>query len=187
MRFGLSGSGAVGAILLLLLALWPAPVAAQTIKLGAVVPLTGRYGGGGAQVRAGYELAVEAVTAAGGVTRRRQEAATRAADPRRRVRRDQDCVATRDAGLRERRRPPRRLRLRSPRRGSVGGREEQDPVPRRGVRAAPDPPAGVPLSVLAVLEVAGRQGGDHQSRPRNHRRPAPTDRRDLPGAHGLGP
>src|SRR5213595_1215145 len=68
MRFGLSGSGAVGAILLLLLALWPAPVAAQTVKLGAVVPLTGRYGGGGAQVRAGYELAVEHFNAAGGVS-----------------------------------------------------------------------------------------------------------------------
>src|SRR5438105_14857872 len=67
MRFGLSGSGAVGAILLLLLALWPAPVAAQTVKLGAVVPLTGRYGGGGAQVRAGYEIAVEHLNAAGGV------------------------------------------------------------------------------------------------------------------------
>jgi len=68
MRFGLSGSGAVGAILLLLLALWPAPVAAQTVKLGAVVPLTGRYGGGGAQVRAGYELAMEHLNAAGGVS-----------------------------------------------------------------------------------------------------------------------
>src|SRR5438034_11580475 len=68
MRFGLSGSGAVGAILLLLLALWPAPVAAQTIKLGAVVPLTGRYGAGGAQVRSGYEIAVEQINAAGGVT-----------------------------------------------------------------------------------------------------------------------
>src|SRR5437763_15613016 len=66
MRFRRSGAGAVSAILLLLLALWPAPVAAQTVKLGAVVPLTGRYGGGGAQVRAGYELAVEHLNAAGG-------------------------------------------------------------------------------------------------------------------------
>jgi branched-chain amino acid transport system substrate-binding protein len=33
-----------------------------------VVPLTGRYGSGGAQVRAGYEIAVEHVNAAGGVT-----------------------------------------------------------------------------------------------------------------------
>ncbi len=41
---------------------------AETIKLGAVVPLTGRYGAGGAQVRAGYELAVEAVNATGGVS-----------------------------------------------------------------------------------------------------------------------
>jgi branched-chain amino acid transport system substrate-binding protein len=54
--------------LLLLLGLWPALAAAQTVKLGAVVPLTGRYGGGGAQVRAGYEIAVEHINAAGGVT-----------------------------------------------------------------------------------------------------------------------
>jgi branched-chain amino acid transport system substrate-binding protein len=42
--------------------------AAESIKVGAVVPLTGRYGGGGAQVRAGYELAVEHINASGGVT-----------------------------------------------------------------------------------------------------------------------
>ena len=59
---------ALSAILLLTLSLWSAPAAAQTIKLGAVVPLTGRYGGGGAQVRAGYELAVEHINAAGGVS-----------------------------------------------------------------------------------------------------------------------
>ncbi len=41
--------------------------AAESIKIGAVVPLTGRYGGGGAQVRAGYELAIEQINAAGGV------------------------------------------------------------------------------------------------------------------------
>jgi branched-chain amino acid transport system substrate-binding protein len=41
---------------------------AQGIKVGAVVPLTGRYGAGGAQVRAGYEIAVEQLNAAGGVT-----------------------------------------------------------------------------------------------------------------------
>jgi branched-chain amino acid transport system substrate-binding protein len=46
----------------------PAVVGAQTIKVGAVVPLTGRYAGGGAQVRAGYEIAVEQINAAGGVT-----------------------------------------------------------------------------------------------------------------------
>ena len=45
----------------------PALAAAQTVKVGAVVPLTGRYGAGGAQVRAGYEIAVEHVNAAGGV------------------------------------------------------------------------------------------------------------------------
>jgi branched-chain amino acid transport system substrate-binding protein len=58
---------------LLLLALgvlgsWPAPALAQAVKFGAVVPLTGRYGAGGAQVRAGYEIAVEHINATGGVT-----------------------------------------------------------------------------------------------------------------------
>ncbi len=42
--------------------------AAQPIKVGAVVPLTGRYAGLGAQVRAGYEIAVEQINAAGGVS-----------------------------------------------------------------------------------------------------------------------
>src|SRR5437867_226272 len=41
---------------------------AQTIKVGAVVPLTGRYAAGGAQNKAGYEIAVQQVNAAGGVT-----------------------------------------------------------------------------------------------------------------------
>ena len=52
----------------ILLMLWPAPaVAQQSVKLGAVVPLTGRYGAGGAQVRLGYEIAVEHINATGGV------------------------------------------------------------------------------------------------------------------------
>ena len=38
-----------------------------TAKLGAVVPLTGRYGVGGAQVKAGYEFAVEDLNRRGGV------------------------------------------------------------------------------------------------------------------------
>src|SRR3989442_5418784 len=54
--------------LLALLVASPALAAAQTIKVGAVVPLTGRYGGLGAKVRAGYEIAVEHVNAAGGVS-----------------------------------------------------------------------------------------------------------------------
>ena len=41
---------------------------AQTIKVGAVVPLTGRYAAGGAQNKAGYEIAVQQINAAGGVT-----------------------------------------------------------------------------------------------------------------------
>ena len=43
-------------------------VIAQSIKVGAVVPLTGRYAAGGAQNKAGYEIAVQQVNAAGGVT-----------------------------------------------------------------------------------------------------------------------
>ncbi len=53
-------------IALMLLGLAPLAASAQSIKVGAVVPLTGRYGGG-AQVRAGYEIAVEHLNAAGGV------------------------------------------------------------------------------------------------------------------------
>ena len=47
---------------------WPGAADAQTIKVGTVVPLTGRYAAGGAQVRAGYEIAVEDVNRGGGVT-----------------------------------------------------------------------------------------------------------------------
>ncbi len=47
---------------------WPGAVSAQTIKVGAVVPLTGRYAAPGSQVRVGYELAIEDVNRAGGVT-----------------------------------------------------------------------------------------------------------------------
>ena len=55
-------------VALAVLGLGPVPALAQTLKVGAVVPLTGRYGAGGAQVRAGYEIAVEHINAAGGVT-----------------------------------------------------------------------------------------------------------------------
>src|SRR3989442_1920386 len=56
------------AFALALLGLLPSLAAAKSIKIGAVVPLTGRYGPGGAQVRAGYEIAVEQINAAGGVS-----------------------------------------------------------------------------------------------------------------------
>ena len=58
----------VALLVLAFVGIWALPAWAQAIKVGAVVPLTGRYGGGGAQVRAGYEIAVEHVNAAGGVT-----------------------------------------------------------------------------------------------------------------------
>jgi branched-chain amino acid transport system substrate-binding protein len=56
------------ALLILTLLALPLPAWAQALKVGAVVPLTGRYGAGGAQVRAGYEIAVDHVNAAGGVS-----------------------------------------------------------------------------------------------------------------------
>ncbi len=63
------GSRAWLALLALgVLATAPGAAGAQAVKLGAVVPLTGRYGAGGAQVRAGYEIAVEHINAAGGVS-----------------------------------------------------------------------------------------------------------------------
>jgi ABC-type branched-chain amino acid transport systems, periplasmic component len=43
-------------------------VIGQTVKVGAVVPLTGRYAALGGQVKAGYEIAVQQINAAGGVT-----------------------------------------------------------------------------------------------------------------------
>jgi branched-chain amino acid transport system substrate-binding protein len=45
----------------------PAAELPESIKVGVVVPLTGRYAAGGDQVRNGYELAVEDINNAGGV------------------------------------------------------------------------------------------------------------------------
>ncbi|MEZ4619584.1 MAG: amino acid ABC transporter substrate-binding protein [Caldilineaceae bacterium] len=64
-----------GLVLTLAACVAPAPAAApageaalpESIKIGAVIPLTGRFGAGGAQVKNGYELAVETINAAGGV------------------------------------------------------------------------------------------------------------------------
>src|SRR3989442_165095 len=57
----------VALLALAFVGLGPLPAAAESIKLGAVVPLTGRYGAGGAQVRAGYEIDVQHVNGGGGV------------------------------------------------------------------------------------------------------------------------
>jgi len=37
------------------------------IKIGAVVPLTGRYASGGAQIKNGYEIAVDDINLTGGI------------------------------------------------------------------------------------------------------------------------
>jgi branched-chain amino acid transport system substrate-binding protein len=58
----------IALLVLALASVWPIPAWGEPVKVGAVVPLTGRYGAGGAQVRAGYEIAVEHINAAGGVT-----------------------------------------------------------------------------------------------------------------------
>lgn len=60
-------------VLILLLALTLSSVslaqddAPESIPIGAVIPLTGRYAGGGAQVQRGYQYAVDEINAAGGV------------------------------------------------------------------------------------------------------------------------
>ncbi len=47
---------------------FPFNVPAQGIKVGAVVPLTGRYAALGAQIKTGYEIGAQHINAAGGVT-----------------------------------------------------------------------------------------------------------------------
>ena len=44
-----------------------AEAAPKSILVGAVVPLTGAFAGGGAQVQAGYQMAVDDINAKGGV------------------------------------------------------------------------------------------------------------------------
>ena len=58
---------AVGSLILGMPVTQSAGAPAAAVRLGAVVPLTGRYANGGAQVRAGYEFAVEDTNARGGV------------------------------------------------------------------------------------------------------------------------
>lgn len=65
---GMGSKARVTLLALAVLAGLPGAAWAQAIKVGAVVPLTGRYGAGGAQVRAGYEIAIEQINAAGGVS-----------------------------------------------------------------------------------------------------------------------
>jgi branched-chain amino acid transport system substrate-binding protein len=57
-----------GPFLLAIFLLAFSSVGLAQIKLGAVVPLTGRYAAGGAQNKAGYEIGVQHINAAGGVT-----------------------------------------------------------------------------------------------------------------------
>lgn len=74
MKRAMHRMGAVAAVSLVVLGAMAgfgwliAAEAGETIKLGAVVPLTGRYAGLGAQVRPGYEIAVETINRAGGVS-----------------------------------------------------------------------------------------------------------------------
>lgn len=45
----------------------PSTATTDKIKVGAVVPITGRYAAGGEQIKSGYELAVDDINQAGGV------------------------------------------------------------------------------------------------------------------------
>jgi branched-chain amino acid transport system substrate-binding protein len=67
MRRSVGFARCAGVLAAVALGAWPALAAAQAVKVGAVVPLTGRYAGGGAQVKAGYEIAVADINARGGV------------------------------------------------------------------------------------------------------------------------
>jgi len=58
---------AIAALLLSAFPLGSVGAPAATVRLGAVIPLTGRFAGGGAQVKAGYEIAIEDINARGGV------------------------------------------------------------------------------------------------------------------------
>ena len=141
-------------VLALAFALGPGPALAQSIKVGAVVPLTGRYGAGGAQVRAGYEIAVEQINAGGGVTVGGKKM------PIELVLLDDESDATKTVA---------RLETLAAQGvvaylGGFGSdlhaaaasvaEKNKIAVPRRRLRAQQDPPAGLPLSLLAVLEVA---------------------------------
>lgn len=66
MRRGTLGLLIAGLVLSLLVPM-TSGAPAGTVKIGAVVPLTGRFASGGAQNRAGYEIAVEDINARGGV------------------------------------------------------------------------------------------------------------------------
>jgi branched-chain amino acid transport system substrate-binding protein len=57
----------IAGLTLALIAPQSAGAPSGTVRLGAVVPLTGRFASGGAQVKAGYEIAVEDINARGGV------------------------------------------------------------------------------------------------------------------------
>src|SRR5947209_8331576 len=57
LSFGLLGCDMPGAV--------PTPT---QVDIGAVVPITGRYAAGGAQVRNGYELGIQDINNAGGVS-----------------------------------------------------------------------------------------------------------------------
>jgi branched-chain amino acid transport system substrate-binding protein len=59
---------AVGMMTLAVPAGGPPAGAEEAIKLGAVVPLTGRYGATAPQIRGGYEIAIETINRAGGVS-----------------------------------------------------------------------------------------------------------------------
>lgn len=63
--------GRINLIWLALLSLllgWGFQALAQTLKIGAVVPFTGRYSAGGAPNTTGYEIGVEHVNAAAGMS-----------------------------------------------------------------------------------------------------------------------
>ena len=168
--------------------LWPLPAWAQSIKVGAVVPLTGRYGAGGAQVRAGYEIAVEQINAAGGVTVGGKKMPHRAGAPRRRVRRHQDGRAG------WRRWPPRAWSPTSAASAPISTRRPPR-WPRRTRSRISASPSRSTRSTSRGSAISSRRSGNRPTSASSTQgllnadpgRGAAQDRGDLPGEDRLGP
>ena len=173
----------------------PAAAAPECIEIGSSIPLTGKFGSLGSQVKPGYAYAVADINAAGGIYVKEFDKKIPLcltvyddeSDP------DQGREQARD-GLRrpERRSVPGRRRQRHACRHSSHRRKEQGPLLRCGLCPVADPPEGLQVSVLAVREVArpgqGRvrvpqrpDSGRSRGRPRS-----PSSRRRPTGASSWG-
>jgi len=169
-----------------LLGLWPSLATAQAVKIGAVVPLTGRYGAGGAQVSRGLRHRRRAHQ------RQRWREHGRQEGPLELVLLDDESDATktvRPAGVARPagcRRLPGRLRLRSPCRGPPRWRKRTRRRTSAWRSRSTKCTSRASDTFSHRLEVAGYQRGAAAHAELAARRRAPQDRGDLPGENRLG-